>query len=83
MTERVYALSGKPVEVASAGDTSTPIPNATSTVAGIVKATIPVADVQTIAVTDIASAQLAIAAMGTTLSEVMQAMRNSGQMERN
>lgn len=49
---------------------------------GIVKRTVPVADVETIPVTDISSAQQAIAAMGTTLSEVMQAMRNAGLMER-
>lgn len=35
-------------------------------------------DVQTIDVTDIESAQAAIAAMGTTLSELIQSLRNSG-----
>lgn len=82
MTERVYSLSGKPVEVASPGDASTTIPSATSTVAGIVKATTPIADVQTIQVTDIESAGLAIAAIGTTLAEVMQALRTAGIMEK-
>lgn len=47
---------------------------------GIMKQAIPVADVATIEVTDIASAQAAIAAMGTTLAELMQAMRNANQL---
>lgn len=50
--------------------------------AGVVKQAVPIADVQTIQVTDIASAQTAIAAMGTTLTEFMQAMRDSGAMAR-
>lgn len=79
MSERVIAISGKTVEVAAPGGGGD-VPVATITTAGIVKQAMPVADVQTIAVTDIASAQAAIAAMGTTLAEVMQSMRNSGQM---
>lgn len=47
---------------------------------GIMKQAMPVPDVETIAVTDIESAQAAIAAMGTTLSQLMQSMRNSGQL---
>lgn len=47
---------------------------------GIMKQAMPVADVATIEVTDIASAQAAIAAMGTTLAELMQAMRNANQL---
>lgn len=45
---------------------------------GVVSQAAPVADVETIAVTDIESAQSAIAAMGTTLSELMQALRTAG-----
>ena len=45
---------------------------------GVVKQSVPVQDVETIPVTDIESAQNAIAAMGTTLSELMQALRNAG-----
>lgn len=48
--------------------------------AGVVKQSAPVPDVETIAVTDIESARAAIAAMGTTLSQLMQEMRNSGQL---
>lgn len=81
MTERVYGLSGKAVVVASPGG-SVDVPLATATTAGLVKATIPVDDVQTIPVTDIASAQSAIEAMGTTLHELMQALRNAGVMEK-
>lgn len=80
MTERVYGLSGKPVEVETPGGGSVDVPVATITTAGIVKQSFPVADMETIEVTDIASAQATIAAMGTTLSELMQSMRNSGQL---
>jgi len=45
---------------------------------GVVKMAMAVDDVQTIDVTDIESAQAAIAAMGTTLSELIQSLRNSG-----
>ena len=45
---------------------------------GVVKLAFPVADVETIEVTDIQSAQDAIAAMGTTLAELMQSLRNAG-----
>lgn len=51
---------------------------ATMTVKGGVLLGAPVADVETIAVTDIQSAQDAIAAMGTTLSELQQVLRASG-----
>ncbi|NIG77863.1 hypothetical protein F3J34_30315 [Klebsiella sp. Ap-873] len=55
---------------------------ATTARPGIMKKAIPVDDVQTIPVTDIASAQAAIEAMGTTLAELMQALRNAGVMEK-
>lgn len=53
---------------------------ATTTRPGIIKQAMPVADVATIEVTDIASAQEAIAAMGATLAELMQALRNSNAL---
>ncbi|MRT01894.1 hypothetical protein [Ewingella americana] len=55
---------------------------ASTTIIGGVKKAQPVADVQTIQVTDIESAGLAIAALGTTLSELMQSLRNSGSLEK-
>ncbi|UPQ70548.1 hypothetical protein [Kluyvera ascorbata] len=79
MTERVVSVSGKTVEVSAAGGAGD-VPVATIETPGIMKQAIPVQDVETIAVTDIESAQAAIAAMGTTLSQLMQAMRNSGQL---
>ena len=45
---------------------------------GIVTAAFPVADVEVVNVTDIQSAQAAIAAMGTTLAELMQSLRQAG-----
>ena len=85
MTERVISTGGVPVTVATLSDIENPsdLPLAEIDKAGVVKKTLPVADVQTFQVTDIESAALAIAAIGTTLAELMQAMRNSGQMERN
>ncbi|VEB99974.1 Uncharacterised protein [Cedecea lapagei] len=75
--------------VMKAGDTLSFSPDGTIEVnsattfsPGIVMKSSPVADVETIPVTDIASAQLAIAAMGTTLSELMQALRNAGILEK-
>lgn len=79
MTERVIGLSGKTVEVAAPGSPED-LPAATLTSPGVIKQAIPVSDVQTIPVTDIASAQAAVAAMGTTLSELMQSLRNSGAL---
>lgn len=54
------------------------LPQAAYQTKGVVSQAAPIDDVQTIAVTDIQSAQDAIAAMGTTLSELMQALRNAG-----
>lgn len=79
MTERVVAISGKTVEVSAPGAAGE-VPAATITTAGLVKQAVPVADVPVVTVTDIQSAQDAIAAMGTTLAELMQALRNSGAL---
>lgn len=54
------------------------VPQAAYQSKGVVSQSAPVADVETIPVTDIQSAQDAIAAMGTTLAELMQALRASG-----
>lgn len=77
MTERVVGLSGRTVEVSAAGAAGQ-VPAATITTAGVVRQAFPVADVPVVPVTDIQSAQDAIAAMGTTLAELMQSLRNSG-----
>ncbi len=82
MPVSVISQCGAPVQVATTADIQNVeagnVPAATITTAGIVKQAFPVQDVETIAVTDIQSAQDAIAAMGTTLSELMQSMRNAG-----
>lgn len=54
------------------------VPQAAYQAKGVVSQAAPVDDVETIPVTDIQSAQDAIAAMGTTLAELMQALRASG-----
>lgn len=54
------------------------VPQAAYQSKGVVSQAAPVEDVETIPVTDIQSAQDAIAAMGTTLSELIQALRASG-----
>lgn len=54
------------------------VPQAEYESPGVVKMAMAVDDVQTIDVTDIESAQAAIAAMGTTLSELIQSLRNAG-----
>lgn len=51
---------------------------ATVTRPGIAKQAMPVADVVPVTVTDIPTAQEAIAEMGTTLAELMQSLRNAG-----
>lgn len=79
MMTKCISVGGYPVEVMTPGQ-QVDVQEATIETAGIMKQAAPVADVPTIAVTDIQSAQDAIAAMGTTLAEVMQAMRQAGQM---
>lgn len=82
MPVSVISQCGAPVQVPVMSDmqpgSDYTLPAATLTTLGGVKQAVPVQDVETIAVTDIQSAQDAIAAMGTTLSELMQSMRNAG-----
>ena len=81
MPENVVAQSGKTVQVATLADVSgeaSEIPNADLGTRGLVLMATPVPDVQTVIVTDIASAATAIAAIGTTLSELQQALRAAG-----
>lgn len=81
MPQNVVGQSGKTVQVATLDDVSgeaAEIPNANLTTRGVVLMGSPVADVQTVEVTDIASAATAIAAIGTTLSELQQALRAAG-----
>ena len=81
MTAKVVSVAGIHVEVATPEEGGGgEIPAATITTAGLVKQAVPVADVPVVPVTDIQSAQDAIAAMGTTLAELMQSLRNSGAL---
>lgn len=86
MTARVYGLSGKTILVATTEDGQSgggyDLPKATISTIGGVKQCPPIDDVQTIPVTDIESAQLAIAAMGTTISELIQDLRAAGIIAR-
>lgn len=77
MTARVYGLSGKAVVVATPDD-EYDLPEATISTIGGVKQCPPIDDVETIPVTDIESAQTAVAAIGTTLSELIQDLRAAG-----
>lgn len=74
----VVSACGAPVIIDTSAGSDYTLPEASIGAIGGVKQVVPVEDVQTIPVTDIQSAQDAIAAMGTTLSELMQAMRASG-----
>jgi len=80
MSERVVSVSGKTVTVASVGDGGSGgnVPLASIGTPGLVSQCPPIDDVETIPVTDIQSAQDAIAAMGTTLSELIQDLRAAG-----
>lgn len=62
----------------SATNTVYTLPPAGISAIGGVKQCPPIDDVPTIPVTDIESAQLAVAAMGTTLSELIQDLRAAG-----
>lgn len=81
MPENVVSQSGKSVQVATLSDVTQDVGDiaaATITKLGAVLQGIPVADVETYTVTDIATAATAIAAIGTTLSELQQSLRNAG-----
>lgn len=81
MTARVYGLSGKTIVVATPdeqGGGGYELPKATISTIGGVKQCPPIDDVETIPVTDIESAQTAVAAIGTTLSELIQDLRAAG-----
>lgn len=60
------------------GDGNISIPNAVYEVRGLVTQGAPVADTQVYTVSDIDSAALAIAAIGTTLTELQNSLRNAG-----
>lgn len=81
MAVKCVSAGGVPVDVMTPGDSGGSVgevADATITKAGIVKQAAPVADVVPVEVTDISSAQEAIAEMGTTLAELMQSLRNAG-----
>lgn len=77
MPQSVMSSCGASVMVPSMGEVGS-VDDATITSAGVVKMAIPVEDVTVVTVTDVDSAAQAIAAMGTTLSELMQSLRNAG-----
>ena len=67
---------GTNITVDSSGKIS--IPSAAYEVRGLVTQGAPVADTGVVAVTDIQTAQDAISAMGTTLTELQNSLRNAG-----
>lgn len=79
MTAKVISVAGVPVEVATPGAN---VGLATSDVAGIVRATVPVQDLAITQVIDLDTAKQQITNLNMTVSELMQAMRNAGLMER-
>lgn len=79
MPQSVMSSCGASVMVPSMSEVqSAEVEHATLTEAGIVKMAIPVADVTVVTVTDIDTSAEAIAHIGTTLSELMQSLRNAG-----
>jgi|GEM_PF-6465549 len=83
MTERVYGLPGKAVEVATLGDVEgkiNDIPIATADVAGIIRAAVPVEDLKIIEITDLETGREQVINLNTAVSELMTAMRKAGML---